>query len=165
MSPFERPYRRRRGAVGGGPDEMEVLQTDVMRFFAILCLILMAIFALVQSLPVASAPPSPRLRAVDRPLPRPAPERVEKPKPEKVEIPAPEPAEAPPEPAPAPIEKPEKPAPAPPPASPQKPPKEGFALRFQSDRALAALVEKDRVALYAMTAGGAWRFRMSGPPS
>jgi len=43
-------------------NEVEVLQTDVMRFFAILCLCLMAIFALVKTLPMApvagrSAPP------------------------------------------------------------------------------------------------------------
>ena len=34
-------------------NEVEVLQTDVMRFFAILCLCLMAIFALVKTLPMA----------------------------------------------------------------------------------------------------------------
>ena len=36
-------------------NEVEVLQTDVMRFFAILCLCLMAIFALVKTLPMAPA--------------------------------------------------------------------------------------------------------------
>jgi hypothetical protein len=34
-------------------DDAELLQTDVMRFFAILCLCLMAIFALVKALPMA----------------------------------------------------------------------------------------------------------------
>ncbi len=34
-------------------DAVEMLQTDVMRFFAILCLCLMAIFALVKALPLA----------------------------------------------------------------------------------------------------------------
>ena len=34
-------------------DDAEMLQTDVMRFFAILCLCLMAIFALVKTLPMA----------------------------------------------------------------------------------------------------------------
>ena len=34
-------------------DDSEMLQTDVMRFFAILCLCLMAIFALVKTLPMA----------------------------------------------------------------------------------------------------------------
>jgi uncharacterized protein YlxW (UPF0749 family) len=35
--------------------DVEMLQTDVMRFFAILCLCLMAIFALVKTLPMAPA--------------------------------------------------------------------------------------------------------------
>jgi hypothetical protein len=39
-------------------NDVEMLQTDVMRFFAILCLCLMAIFALVKTLPMA--PPADR---------------------------------------------------------------------------------------------------------
>ena len=39
-------------------NDVEMLQTDVMRFFAILCLCLMAIFALVKALPIA--PPADR---------------------------------------------------------------------------------------------------------
>ena len=42
-------------------DEVEVLQTDVMRFFAILCLCLMAIFALVKTLPMAPQTDGPAL--------------------------------------------------------------------------------------------------------
>ena len=42
-------------------DEVEVLQTDVMRFFAIMCLCLMAIFALVKTLPMAPATNRPAL--------------------------------------------------------------------------------------------------------
>ena len=38
--------------------DVEMLQTDVMRFFAILCLCLMAIFALVKALPIS--PPTDR---------------------------------------------------------------------------------------------------------
>ena len=34
-------------------NDVEMLQTDVMRFFAILCLCLMAIFALVKALPMS----------------------------------------------------------------------------------------------------------------
>ena len=50
-------------------NDVEVLQTDVMRFFAILALCLMAIFALVKALPMAPAadqtvlPPLNNLRA------------------------------------------------------------------------------------------------------
>lgn len=40
------------------PTDVEMLQTDVMRFFAILCLCLMAIFALVKALPIS--PPADR---------------------------------------------------------------------------------------------------------
>ncbi len=44
-------------------DDAEMLQTDVMRFFAILCLCLMAIFALVKTLPMA--PPDTRPAMVE----------------------------------------------------------------------------------------------------
>jgi hypothetical protein len=44
-------------------NDVEVLQTDVMRFFAILCLCLMAIFALVKTLPMA--PPTGRPAIVE----------------------------------------------------------------------------------------------------
>lgn len=46
-------------------NEVEVLQTDVMRFFAILCLCLMAIFALVKALPIA--PPATGLPTIVEP--------------------------------------------------------------------------------------------------
>ena len=42
-------------------DDIEMLQTDVMRFFAILCLCLMAIFALVKALPIAPPETSPTI--------------------------------------------------------------------------------------------------------
>jgi len=42
-------------------DDAEMLQTDVMRFFAILCLSLMAIFALVKTLPMAPPDTGPAL--------------------------------------------------------------------------------------------------------
>ena len=42
-------------------NDVEMLQTDVMRFFAILCLCLMAIFALVKALPMSPAPDQPTL--------------------------------------------------------------------------------------------------------
>ena len=43
--------RRNRRNRDGAKDETEALQTDVMRFLAIICMCLMIIFALVQSLP------------------------------------------------------------------------------------------------------------------
>ncbi len=42
-------------------NDVEMLQTDVMRFFAILCLCLMAIFALVKALPIAPLDDRPRI--------------------------------------------------------------------------------------------------------
>ena len=42
-------------------DDVEMLQTDVMRFFAILCLCLTAIFALVKALPVAPPDTAPTI--------------------------------------------------------------------------------------------------------
>ena len=48
-------------------DDAEMLQTDVMRFFSILCLCLMAIFALVKTLPMAPPEAGP---AIDVPADR-----------------------------------------------------------------------------------------------
>jgi uncharacterized protein YlxW (UPF0749 family) len=42
-------------------DDVEMLQTDVMRFFAILCLCLTAIFALVKALPIAPPAAAPTI--------------------------------------------------------------------------------------------------------
>ncbi|RLB96936.1 MAG: hypothetical protein DRH90_24110, partial [Deltaproteobacteria bacterium] len=46
-------------------NDVEMLQSDVMRFFAILCLCLMAIFALVKALPMS--PPADRPTIVEPP--------------------------------------------------------------------------------------------------
>jgi hypothetical protein len=55
MSPFISPNQFYRRISTGPTTDVEMLQTDVMRFFAILCLCLMAIFALVKALPMSSA--------------------------------------------------------------------------------------------------------------
>ncbi|UCD78128.1 MAG: hypothetical protein JSW26_22375 [Desulfobacterales bacterium] len=57
-------------------NEVEVLQTDVMRFFAILCLCLMAIFALVKTLPMA--PPTGRPSIVEPTAPKAEVEALQK---------------------------------------------------------------------------------------
>ncbi len=44
-----------------GPDPVEALQTDVMRFMAILGLCLVVVFSLVQSLPLVSRPEQPKV--------------------------------------------------------------------------------------------------------
>jgi len=139
---------------GGAAD----LQTDVMRFMAILSLCLVAIFALVQSLPLVQteSPPAP--------LPEPEPQV---PVTESIDIPEPitkpQPAAKktvradplPPTPSP-----PAKPAlteakPAPPATQ------DGFTLRFETDQALTQLVARNEIGLYAIAAGQALRMTMN----
>lgn len=142
------------GDAGGVAD----LQTDVMRFMAILALCLVVIFALVQSIPrpapeqpvTQTAPPDPvpDEAPVAEPVIEPAP--VVAPQPPVAEVVVvtrsdPQPAPPPPvtpEPIPsAPID----PAPAPP-----QPEREGFTLQFESDNALTLLVARNAVGLYAL---------------
>lgn len=49
--------------VRGLPDDVEMLQTDIMRFLAIICMCLMILFALVQSLPLTGDNVRPRLQS------------------------------------------------------------------------------------------------------
>jgi outer membrane biosynthesis protein TonB len=137
---------------GGGAAD---LQTDVMRFMAILSLCLVAIFALVQSLPMSPTeahtappvaeseprPPTPRQAARPATPQAPAEEQVEAvaPQPAAEPVPVRVPAQAAPVPAAA------EPAPAEP-ASRDA----GFTLRFASDTALTALVAREAIGLYAL---------------
>ncbi len=43
------------------PDEVEALQTDVMRFMAIICMCLMTVFALVKSMPISGEVAKPKM--------------------------------------------------------------------------------------------------------
>jgi len=181
-------YPLNRGAdmdVGGAAD----LQTDVMRFMAILSLCLVAIFALVQSMPVsppvAPAPAAktetvanlvpepvtePRAEAKFKPEPKAVPEQklVETPKlvtltrPEWV--PKYEPEAVPSKPA---TESPVAEA-----ATPTTPEtlsspvpataeQEGFTLRFESDAALTRLVAASQVGVYAINGEHARRMTVS----
>jgi len=54
-------YRSR----GAPPDETEALQTDIMRFLAIICMCLMIVFSLVQSMPVAETENRPKIKHRD----------------------------------------------------------------------------------------------------
>jgi hypothetical protein len=112
------------------------LQTDVMRFMAILAICLVAIFALVQSIPLDTVPsePTPTPQAESEPVPTPVPDPVPEPIPELVA-----------EPIPAAVE-------ARTPAAPtQVPtPREGFTLQFETDLALTRLTARNEVALYAI---------------
>ena len=176
-SPLAYPLNRSADMdVGGAAD----LQTDIMRFMAILSLCLVAIFALVQSIPltpVEPAPPEPT------PVPTPVTQEVPPPAPTPLEMPEPKPR-----PAQEPLEKtaeqavtltrptwqpkyaPKTPVrtepvvirevaevePAPeavPPVATQAPAaaeKKGFTLRFASDAALTRAVAAHHVGLYAL---------------
>lgn len=172
-SPLAYPLNRAAdGDVGGAAD----LQTDVMRFMAILSLCLVAIFALVQSIPltpveqpteseaeapatpepvVAETVPAPETVAVTLPA---GPQQVlEKPvvltRPKWVPKFAPVQPEKAPETVAA-VASPQ----APPPPVPEK---EGFVLRFASDAALTRAVAAQHVGFYAIHDGRAQRMTVS----
>jgi hypothetical protein len=120
-------------AEGGGVAD---LQTDVMRFMAILALCLVVIFALVQSIPLRPEQTAPE--PVAKTAPEPVAEPQPAPEPMVLPLPAPEPVVA------------EQPAPEPEPAPPVPTESEGFTLRFESDLALKRLVARSVVGLYAI---------------
>ena len=175
-SPLAYPLNRSADAdVGGAAD----LQTDVMRFMAILSLCLVAIFALVQSMPMAPqvvpAPP-----VVPDPVPEPAIEQppIATSAPTTESLPEPKAhviremnAEAviltrpkwKPKSPPQAAEVPEA-APATeaePNVTPVQEP-EGFILRFESDAALMRLVAAGQVGVYAIEDERARRMKVSG---
>lgn len=118
------------------PGGMDDLQTDVMRFMAILGFCLVAIFALVQSIPMGPEPSAPPHDASARRLtPTPAPTPSLKPV---------EPRSLPPQRPPAKRPTAQTAAPAPRVTEPT------FTLRFASDAALHRLVKSGQVQLYAM---------------
>lgn len=156
-SPLFYPMARGLDNEAGGAAD---LQTDVMRFMAILSLCLVAIFALVQSLPLvqtdspAAELPEPVPERQD-PIAEPidAPKPVEKPRPAARKIVRADPLPQTPQPLsqPAPAEA--KPAPA---AT-----QEGFTLRFETDQALTQLVAQNEIGVYAISAGQALRMTMN----
>jgi len=179
-SPLAYPLNRSADMdVGGAAD----LQTDGMRFMAILSLCLVAIFALVQSIPLTPAEPAPMdpetaptVQQPTPPEPLPAPEPV--PAPEATREPVPvekavvltrptwQPKYTPKTPVRAepivvakaePTEQPANPAPP----APIEPEKEGFTLRFASDAALTRAVAAHHVGLYALGADQAKRMTVS----
>ena len=154
------------GDAGGAAD----LQTDIMRFMAILSLCLVAIFALVQSLPMMPepSPPAAEVEAAEpetmvaAPAPvEPAPEPVTPRNPIRQVSRPPEPVvRQPPTPAPTVAEpRPAAPAPAVEQTEPEpSPPAQvGFTLRFASDHALTRLVARGDVGFYALGDGRALR--------
>ena len=186
-SPLFYPMHRGDAEAGGAAD----LQTDIMRFMAILALCLVAIFALVQSIPLIPETPAPSTAAAapppepeaneDRPLqeePEPAPvteARVEKavvltrPKWQSTFVPG-QSARTPPAAESTPQQEPDsesEDAADSAITSPQAPimPAErtskGFSLRFESDHALTRLVAAGKVGLYAIEQGRAQRMTVA----
>ncbi|MGB5410056.1 MAG: hypothetical protein WBN09_00900 [Woeseiaceae bacterium] len=157
------------GDAGGAAD----LQTDVMRFMAILSLCLMAIFALVQSLPVAPVPTPAEVPPAAAPIPVEHVQPVEPVKPARpvarVAKPTAEPATEPtaseaiiltmPKWQPAAVAAEAEPTVVDAPAAIAEP--DGFSLRFESDQALMRLVASSKVGLYAIDAGRAQRMTVS----
>lgn len=173
-------YALNRGAdaeAGGAAD----LQTDVMRFMAIISLCLVAIFALVQSIPLAPVPQDaeqtesvPALKT-PAPEPEPTPSTITKPKPQpiieepkKIKLTRPTPARMVarnenvvlqrPKPAPEPKT---EPTPVDKTQDAQQSP-DGFTLRFESDAALTRLVARQVIGLYALTRDKSMRMNISG---
>lgn len=178
-SPLFYPLNRGMDAEAGGAAE---LQTDVMRFMAIISMCLVAIFAIVQSIPLAPAvspvPPATPAPVVESGEPL-EPEAVPKPE-ANIVLTRPEPAKIERAEATVPLQRPafrrveqasaSQPAPAPEPTSTaesssqapdaEKKVREGFTLRFESDHALTRLVARDVVGLYAITSGQARRMNI-----
>jgi hypothetical protein len=167
-SPLFYPLNRGGDAEAGGAAD---LQTDVMRFMAILALCLVAIFALVQSIPLTpTTPVDPPRDTVMKETVTTVEARAEVAIAESIKAPQsvtrpalPVPAErtAVPEPTPAPAETTASP-PEPMPAQQTPEQDEGFTLRFSSDHALTRLVARSEVSLYAMAAEDAVRMTVSG---
>ena len=185
-SPLAYPLNRAADTdVGGAAD----LQTDVMRFMAILALCLVAIFALVQSIPLTPVPAEPAAEpatpvaqapSVPTPAPPAAPVTETKPVPLETPVTNPAPQEQPvlltrpkwvpkfeprqrtvPE-APLPAAQPaEEPAAPAARAAPPEPRQPGFVLRFASDAALMRAVAAHHVGVYAIEAGRARRMTVS----
>lgn len=173
-SPLFYPMNRGGDSEAGGAAD---LQTDVMRFMAILSLCLVAIFALVQSIPLSPAPvaePKPEQHAApvtNEPV-RESDKAIElvRPRIKRQEVrddfvslsrPPPTPVSVKPKPAPAATAS--QPAPvAEPPIQSPEPKETGFTLRFENDTALTRLVERQVVGFYAIGTDNAFRMSIDG---
>jgi hypothetical protein len=137
-SPLFYPLNRGQDAEAGGIAD---LQTDVMRFMAILALCLVAIFAIVQSIPLApSVIEQPQAAQVVEPMQeivvtRSQPQRQIEP-PQQIEPPRQE--------------------------QQTEPVEEGFTLRFEDELTLTRLVARDEVGLYAILPDRSFRMSING---
>ena len=179
-SPLFYPLNRGMDADAGGVAD---LQTDVMRFMAILSLCLVAIFALVQSIPLAPTieTPPPIEQAADPP--QPAPEINQQPEPHpdliaprEIALDRPQPQKLPVRELQPVLQRPvaqteareQRPEPASPAAEPieapppeLEPAEEGFTLRFEDDVALTRLVARNEVGLYAIFPDKSFRMNVN----
>jgi len=168
-SPLFYPLSRGMDADAGGAAD---LQTDVMRFMAILSLCLVAIFALVQSIPLAPSTENPapdvdvaELKIAATPVGQPTSPETGPAAMQDVHLTRPEPRQRPQEDSspvlqrsfaetaavaaePEAVATTAEPAVAKPPTP--EPPQEGFSLRFEDDAALTRLVARNEVGLYAI---------------
>lgn len=164
-SPLFYPLNRGTDGDAGGVSD---LQTDVMRFMAILALCLVAIFALVQSIPLAPtaetpviAGPAASIAPESGPAAEPpqavaeAPQEISLTRPQPKQLPTAAPTPLLTRPRAAPLEKITTP-----PAS-AKPPRDGFTLRFDDELALTRLVARNEVGLYAILADGSYRMTVN----
>lgn len=177
-SPLFYPLNRGGDAEAGGAAD---LQTDVMRFMAILSLCLVAIFALVQSIPLAPSseqPPSPDAAQdaplVDAALPKkdlPVETAIEQVAAVRLTRPTPAKARVRNEhvvlqrPKPTPVRKTE-PNPVTTendvPVTVAEPVEKGFTLQFETDAALTRLVARQVIGMYAMTPDQSLRMNIDG---
>lgn len=166
-SPLFYPLNRGLDGDAGGISD---LQTDVMRFMAILSLCLVAIFALVQSIPLAprNETPEPVTETANTPRETPpvdtpqdhetttiAEREITLIRPRAEKLP---PKEAPPilqRPRATSVDKVEAPPVR------QERPREGFTLRFEDELALTRLVARNEVGLYAILPDKSYRMNVN----
>jgi len=160
-SPLFYPLNRGGDGEAGGASD---LQTDIMRFMAILSLCLVAIFALVQSIPLTPGELPTPTPTPATPAPEPAPAPTPEMKPDRTRTPT---VETPTRRAPVPVQA--RGAPKAPPTQGSRPPvatsapaDEGFTLRFESDAALTQLVARSDVGLYAIAPERSLRLGING---
>ncbi len=162
-SPLFYPLNRGADAEAGGAAD---LQTDVMRFMAILSLCLVAIFALVQSIPLTPTTPQPTPTEPQESQQPPVENKADAPL--EIRLTRPSPVKPAVKEETVVVQRPRTtPIPKPPPQALQniapaesQPVEKGFTLRFETDLALTRLVEQNSVGLYVITAGESVRLNI-----
>jgi len=170
-SPLYYPMNRGGDADAGGAAD---LQTDVMRFMAILSLCLVAIFALVQSIPLAPSSPTPEKPVADTQPPTSVEEPpnniaqradIELVRPTPIRMVARRESVTLQRPSPAPVRSAEterKQLPTATTVAEATPAEDGFTLRFETDRALTGLVARQQVGFYAISPEKILRMSITG---